>query len=289
MPALQPSIIFISLITVLSVVEFIWRTRSGRGYDVRAFGGTIGVMAGRLLIKGLFAGVIGAVMLAVFSLAPVAWPLDDWRTWLVGFVVVEFLYYWQHRFSHTVRWFWASHAVHHSPNEFTLPAAVRLGWTGEIAGNWVIYLPMVLLGFHPILLATLLTVNLQYQYFLHTEAVGRLGPLEGILNTPSSHRVHHGSNPAYLDKNFGGILIIFDRMFGTYEAERADERVTYGLTTPLRSSNPFVIALHEWANMFGDLRRARSIEDGIRALVGRPGSASASTASLRRPLPDPAG
>jgi sterol desaturase/sphingolipid hydroxylase (fatty acid hydroxylase superfamily) len=270
----QPSFIFLVAVVVLSAIEYGWRTRNGRGYNLGALGGTVGTAIGQFLFKSLLNGGIGVAMLGVFALAPVQWPLDDWRTWLVGFFVLEFFYYWQHRFSHTIRWFWASHAVHHSANELTLPAAARLSWTSGISGLWVFFLPMTLFGFHPLLVATLLTLNLQYQYFIHTEAVGRLGPLERVLNTPAHHRVHHGSNPEYLDKNFGGVLIVFDRLFGTFQSERADTPVVYGLTKPLASNNPFVIALHEWGNLIADVRRAGSISGVLRALFGRPGAGS---------------
>ncbi len=270
----QPSIIFLVAVVVLSAIEYRWRVRADRGYDLGALGGTVGTAIGQFLFKSLLNGTIGVAMLGVFALAPVHWPLDDWRTWLVGFFVLEFFYYWQHRLSHTIRWFWASHAVHHSANELTLPAAARLSWTSGISGLWAFFLPMTLLGFHPLLVATLLTLNLQYQYFIHTEAIPRLGPLEWILNTPAHHRVHHGSNLEYLDKNFGGVLIVFDRLFGTFQSERADTPIVYGLTKPLTSNNPFVIALHEWGNLIGDVRRADSISGVCRALFGRPGDAS---------------
>lgn len=279
----QPSVFFLIAIVALSAIEFFWRKRTGRGYDLRALGGTLGVMVGQSLMKGLTAVGIGVIMLGVFAFAPVQWPLEDWKTWLVGFFVMEFFYYWQHRFSHTIRWFWASHAVHHSANEFALPAAVRLSWTAGISGTWVVFLPMVLLGFHPLLVITLQTISLQYQYFIHTEAVGRLGPLEWVLNTPSHHRVHHGSNPEYLDKNFGGVLILFDRLFGTFEAERAE--VVYGLTTPLKSNNPLIIAFHEWGAMLSDLRRARTARAVFSALFGRPGADAAHNAVDRSSPP----
>lgn len=266
----QPPIAFALVVLLFALAEFVWRRRSGRGYDLGALGASLGVMVGQFVSKLITGGLVTAAMFAVFALAPVQWAMDDWRTWAAGFFVVEFFYYWQHRFSHTIRWLWTSHAVHHSPNEFTLPAAVRLGWTGTISGAWVVLLPMALMGFHPVVIATLMAANLRYQYFLHTEAVGKLGPLEWVFNTPSHHRVHHGSNPAYLDTNFGGVLIVFDRLFGTFVAERADEPVRYGLTTPVTSNNPFVLAFHEWANLWRDLKHARSVQSAWRALFGRP-------------------
>jgi sterol desaturase/sphingolipid hydroxylase (fatty acid hydroxylase superfamily) len=266
----QPPIAFVLVVVLFALAEFAWRRRSGRGYDLSALGANLGVMVGQFASKLLTGGVVAAAMFAVFNLAPLQWAMDDWRTWAVGFVVLEFFYYWQHRFSHTIRWLWTSHAVHHSPNEFTLPAAFRLGWTGTISGAWVVLLPMALMGFHPVVIATLLAINLRYQYFLHTEAVGKLGPLEWAFNTPSHHLVHHGSNPAYLDTNFGGVLIVFDRLFGTFVEERDDEPVRYGLTSPVTSNNPFVIAFHEWANLWRDLKHVGSVSGAWRVLFGRP-------------------
>lgn len=277
---LERSPAFVGLILLVILAEAFWRLRAGRGYDLGATGATIGVALGQAVTSALGGVVIGAVFLGVWAVAPVRWPLDDWRTWAAAFLLVEFAYYWQHRWSHTIRWMWATHSVHHSPNQMTLPAAARLGWTGLISGTWLPLTPLVALGFHPLLVAGLLTLNLRYQFFLHTEAVGKLGPLEWLFNTPSHHRVHHGRNPEYLDKNFGGVLIIFDRMFGTFAAERRAEPVRYGLTEPLTSNNPFVIAFREWGRMIGDARRAEGLRDCLRALFGRPGLASGSTRSV---------
>ncbi len=263
--------IFLLVVALISGVEYVWRKRSGRGYDHGALRGTLGVFAGQVLANGLSAVLVGAALLWIYTIAPVRWPMDDWRSWLLGFLAVEFAYYWQHRFAHTVRWFWASHAVHHSPGEMTLPAAMRLSWTGSLSGAWVFYAPLVLAGLHPAAMAALLAINLRYQFFLHTEAVGKLGPLEWVFNTPSHHRVHHGSNPEYIDRNFGGVLILFDRLFGTFAAERTDTPVVYGLTRPLLTNNPFTIAFHEWGRMGADLRRAASAREAMRIVFGRPG------------------
>lgn len=286
----------LALVVACSIAEYIWRTRSGRGYDLAALGGTLGTAVGQGLSRALTYSIMIGGLMAAYMLAPVKWPIEHWQTWVIGFFVLEFFYYWQHRFSHTVRWFWTSHAVHHSTNEFILPSATRLGWTSTLTGSWVVFAPMAFLGFHPVLISALMLANLRYQYFIHTEAVGKLGPLEWVLNTPSHHRVHHGSNPDYLDKNFGGVLIIFDRLFGTFQAEREDTPVVYGLTKPVYSNNPFVIAFHEWANLIGDLRQAKSPREAFQALFGKPGDlhqthsdAAPSTKSLSGPVapPDP--
>ncbi len=269
---LDRSPLFFGVVLLVIGLEMLWRTRSGRGYDFGATAATVGVAVGQAVSSALGGVLVGAVLLGLWALTPLAWPLDDWRVWVVGFFLVEFAYYWQHRWSHTIRWMWATHAVHHSPNQMTLPASVRLGWTGWLSGTWVPFAPLVLLGFHPLLVGTLLVINLRYQFFLHTEAVGKLGPLEWVFNTPSHHRVHHGANPAYLDKNFGGVLIVFDRLFGTFAAERDAEPVRYGLTDPLTSNNPFVIAFREWGRLFGEVWSARSLGSAWRAAFGRPGA-----------------
>jgi sterol desaturase/sphingolipid hydroxylase (fatty acid hydroxylase superfamily) len=267
-------------VVLFAVVEMVWRRRSGRGYDMGSLGGNLGIMLGRGVANFLTGGIITAALFAVFAIAPLQWAMEDWRTWAVGFFVFEFFYYWEHRFSHTVRWFWASHSVHHSANEFTLPAAFRLSWTSNLSGAWIAFLPMALMGFHPLVIGALMAVNLQFQYFLHTESVGKLGPLEWVFNTPSHHRAHHGSNPEYLDTNFGGVLIIYDRMFGTFAEEREDTPVVYGLTKKLTSNNPFVIVFHEWANLWNDLRRARSVSAGFHTMFGRPSNQPASPAPI---------
>ncbi|MEL7517438.1 MAG: sterol desaturase family protein [Pseudomonadota bacterium] len=264
-------ILFAGFVLLLALVEYVWRTRSGRGYDMGSLGANLGIIiVGRLTTQLLTGGVILTTYFALFTLAPWKLSTGEAWVWVAGFFVLEFFYYWQHRFSHTIRWMWASHSVHHSTNEFTLPASFRLSWFGVAGGGWLVLSPMVLLGFHPIMVVTLFSLNLRFQYFLHTEAVGKLGPLEYVFNTPSHHRVHHGSNEAYLDKNYGGVFIIFDRLFGTFAEEREDDPVIYGLTTKLESNNPITINLHEWRNMARDAARAGSLRAVWRALFGRP-------------------
>ncbi|MBY0421837.1 MAG: sterol desaturase family protein, partial [Parvularculaceae bacterium] len=227
---------------------------------------------------------IAPVYVALHAASPVKRDAADWRVWVAGFFAVEFAYYWMHRWSHTVRWLWTSHSVHHSAAEFTLPAAIRLGWTNVFSGAWLVFAPLMLLGFPPLVVVVLLAANLKYQFLLHTELVGKLGPLEWILNTPSYHRVHHASNPVYLDRNFGGVLIVFDRLFGTFAAERNEEKIVYGLVEPLRSNNPFAIALHEWGRMGRDALRARDAGEIWTALFGRPGAIAKRRATDRTAL-----
>jgi len=268
----EGSPLFLGLVVLFSLGEFAWRKQQKQSYDTAAVGSTVIIAIGQLLGRLPVAGLITAALMGAHALAPISFDMADWQSWVIGFFVVEFFYYWQHRFFHTIRWFWATHSVHHSPSEFTFPAAFRLGWTGSITGSWLFLVPIAVLGIHPVMIGVLYTLNLRYQFFLHTESIGKLGPLEWILNTPSHHRVHHGSNPQYLDKNYGGVLIIFDRLFGSFAEE--DERLTieYGLTDPIRSKNPFVIALREWGRIFQELCSTKSLPQAVHILFGRPGT-----------------
>ncbi|WP_374576183.1 sterol desaturase family protein [Phenylobacterium sp.] len=252
-------------------LEIVWRLAfARRRYDGWAAAASFGVAAGNLAAGAVSIAALGAIYAALWRIAPVHWPVDDWRTWIAAFMAVEFAYYWQHRFSHTVRWMWATHSVHHSAEEFTLPAAIRLGWTSLISGAWLMFVPLILAGFNPLMVLGLMALDLHYQFFLHTEAVGRLGPLEWVLNTPRHHRVHHASNPSLLDKNFGGVVIVFDRLFGTFAEAPDEEPLRYGLTHPVGSKNPFAIAFHEWGRLAADLRRARSPREAVALALGRP-------------------
>ncbi len=239
-------------------------------YDARETLASLGVAAGNLITRPLTSLVILTTFPWVARFAP--WHLPDTNplVWIAGFLAFEFLYYWMHRLSHTVRWMWASHAVHHSADHFTLPAAVRLGWTNVLSGEWLIYLPLVLIGFSPTLVVIFVTLDLSYQFFLHTELWPRWGVLEHVLNTPAHHRIHHASNDRYLDTNFGGVLIVFDKLFGTFALDDGQDPVRFGLTHPMRSYNPFVISLREWGRMGRDVLRARSPSQVVKTLFGPP-------------------
>lgn len=210
-------------------------------------------------------------------------PMDGVAGFVLLFLGQEFCYYWYHRGAHRVRWFWATHAVHHSPNEFNLGIAYRFGWTGKIAANALFFVPMIWLGFAPQLVFAALALNLLYQFWLHAEWLPRLGWLEYVLNTPSHHRVHHASNADYIDTNFGGVLIVFDRLFGTLAAERDDLPCRYGLVTPLVSRNPIRIAFHEWVRMVRDLGKVRTVREAIGTLFGPPGGYAGNSGGTEKP------
>jgi sterol desaturase/sphingolipid hydroxylase (fatty acid hydroxylase superfamily) len=202
-------------------------------------------------------------------------PLGTTASIVLLFVGQEFCYYWFHRCSHYLQLFWANHAVHHSTNELNLSAAFRFGWTGRLIGTTVFFVPLIWLGFAPRAVFVTLELGLLYQFFIHTDWMPKLGPLEWVLNTPSHHRVHHASNPEYRDKNFGGVLIVFDRLFGTFVAERRDTPCRYGLVIPLRSYNPLWIAFHGFVALGRDLWSARNWRERWRALTAPPMPAAA--------------
>ncbi|MGC2083738.1 MAG: sterol desaturase family protein [Bradyrhizobium sp.] len=215
-------------------------------------------------------------------------PLDSVSAVVLLVILQDFSYYWFHRCSHRVRWFWATHAIHHSSNEFNLAAAYRFGWTGRLTGAAIFYVPMIWLGFAPGPVFVAAAINLLYQFWLHAEWIPKLGWLESVLNTPSHHRVHHAANAEYLDRNYGGIFIVFDRLFGTFVAERDDLPCRYGLVTPLRSNNPLVIAVHEWRALGRDLWRARSWRERFACLVGPPGDHPAEATGATPPAQEAA-
>lgn len=241
------------------------------GYDWKAWATSVADLAVRRLIALLPYSLAAPLVDLVYAHRLFTFDIDSVTSVLVLFVGLEFFYYWYHRASHTVRWFWNTHQVHHSPNRFNLAAAYRLGWLGKLTGSTIFFAPLSFIGFAPTTVLAALFLNLLYQFWLHADWIPRLGVLEYVLNTPSSHRVHHARNPEYLDANFGGVLIVFDRLFGTYVAERADRPCDYGLVTPVTTYNPVVINLAPWIGMAKDLASARSPIEALHYLFGAPG------------------
>jgi sterol desaturase/sphingolipid hydroxylase (fatty acid hydroxylase superfamily) len=182
--------------------------------------------------------------------------------WITAALAWDFCYYWLHRFSHEISILWAAHAVHHQSEDYNLSTALRQTSTGFLFG-WIFYLPLFLVGFPMSVLVTVSAVNLIYQFWVHTQVVNRMGVLDRILVTPSNHRVHHAQNERYIDKNYGGMLILWDRLFGTFEDERADEPVVYGVRKPLANWNPFWANLQVYDYLLFDARHTRRWADKI--------------------------
>jgi sterol desaturase/sphingolipid hydroxylase (fatty acid hydroxylase superfamily) len=226
--------------------------------------------------KAASAGLyVAAFQHRVVDLGDGPWPFA------AALLAVDFAYYWFHRLHHEVRLLWASHVPHHSSQRYNLATALRQTWTPFTGLPF--YLPLALV-FSPAQIATAYGVNLLYQFWIHTELIGRLGPLEWLLNTPSHHRVHHGANVQYLDRNYGGMLIVWDRWFGSFEPER--ERVRYGLTRNITRFSPLYAAFHEFVAVFRDALRADSLRDALgyvlRAPGWKPGGGGATASDLKR-------
>jgi len=248
-------------------IQFVQR----RHYDWRAYlASTVDALVRIVINRVVGFGVAAALFAWVAEHRLGDIPMRNAWAWPVLIVAQDFCFYWLHRADHRVRWLWATHAVHHSSNAYNFSAAYRLGWTSGLSGGALFFAPLVFVGFPLQAVLGAVALNLLYQFWLHTELVPRLGPLEWILNTPRHHRLHHASNPEYIDRNFGGVLIVFDRLFGTFARDLAGVRCRFGLTRPLRAYNPLRIALHEWIGLGRDVRRSGSLRQAARELLGPP-------------------
>jgi len=195
-----------------------------------------------------------------------------WWAFVLIFFAEDFCYYWFHRLSHEHRFWWAAHVNHHSSQYYNLSTALRQSWSGNLAGSWTPWLLLSLIGFPTPLIVFQKGISLVYQFWIHTEAINRMWkPVEWVFNTPSHHRVHHATNPRYLDSNYAGILIIWDRMFGSFVPEDKSEPCRYGIVRQLASFNPLVVAFHEWYGMAKDVVLAKSLKAVFFYLFGPPG------------------
>ncbi len=266
---LSPVVIAIPVYFILMAVEMIaLRFQKHPGY--RLNDAITNINCGVLSqVTGVFFKVIsvGIYTLIYQNFALVQIPNNFW-TFLLLFFLYDFCYYWAHRMSHEINLFWGGHVVHHSSEEYNLSVALRQSST-QIFWTFFFYFPLALLGFDPVMLILASGINLLYQFWIHTEAIGKMGILEKFMNTPSHHRVHHGRNPKYIDKNHGGTFIIFDKWFGTFQQE--EEKPTYGITTPVKSWNPVWINLAHYATMKAEFKTIASWPDRIRYLFNKPG------------------
>lgn len=270
----------------LIALEWWWGRRRGRDtYRAADALSSIGLgimsqvtgLAGQAVLLGVY--VLAYTHLRVFDL-----PAGEPWVWLAGLVLYDFLYYWNHRLGHTCAFFWAAHVVHHQSEDYNLSTALRQPST-YFLGNWIFYLPMALLGFPPLVFATVALVDLLYQFWVHTQQVGKLGWFDRWFCAPSNHRVHHAVNDRYLDKNYGGILLVWDRLFGSWEPERDDEPCVYGTRAPLRSWDPLRANLQVYASLWRDSRHAASWADKLRVWLKPPGWRPADVAA-RFPKPE---
>jgi sterol desaturase/sphingolipid hydroxylase (fatty acid hydroxylase superfamily) len=259
--------IFIALI----VLEMIWAKRNApEKYEPRdtlsslmfGFGSSIaGVIVGASLFH---------IVQQIFSLRVITIPWT-WWAWILCFIIDDLAYYWFHRTAHRVRWFWASHVNHHSSQHYNLSTALRQTWTGFFAVSFIFRLPLALVGFPPEMILFVGGINLIYQFWIHTEVIGQMPHwFEAVMNTPSHHRVHHAINPRYLDRNYAGVFIIWDKIFGTFEAENAEEPVRYGIVKQLGGFNLFWGIFHEWIGIAKDVVRS-PIGTKLKYLFGPPG------------------
>lgn len=277
--------VFLALIALELVVGIRRGRNTYRLADALASIG-LGVMS---QVTGVFGRVlrIGLYTLAFEHVALVKLPVDAWWVWLFALVFYDFCYYWLHRAGHRVAVLWAAHAVHHQSEDYNLSTALRQTSSGFLLG-WLFYLPMAVAGVPPVVFATVALIDLLYQYWVHTQQIGRLGWFDRWFCSPSNHRVHHAVNERYLDKNYGGILILWDRLFGTFEDERPEaeggERIVYGTRSPLRSYNPVWANLQVYRELLHDSWHARRGSDKLRVWLKPPGWRPADVAA-RFPKP----
>ena len=215
-------------------------------------------------------GVGGAVYAWLASVTPFAtWTTDGWQAWLLAFVLYDLCYYCSHRAGHEVKLFWAAHVVHHQSEDYNLSTALRQTSSGFLFG-WIFYTPLFFIGVPAEMMVTVGALNLIYQFWVHTEHVGELGWFEYVFVSPSNHRVHHARNACYLDRNYGGVFIIWDRLFGSYQRELPSEPCIYGITKPIRSWSPLEAWLHVYRDMLSDMWRTRNWSDRLRVPFSHP-------------------
>jgi len=222
-------------------------------------------------IAGVFTRLLtfGLYILAFDHLRVLTLPANAWWVWVLALVLYDFFYYWVHRCGHEVNALWAAHQVHHSSEYFNLSTALRQTSTGAFLA-WPFYLPMAVLGVPPIVFGAVALIDLLYQYWVHTELVRKLGWMDRVFVTPSNHRVHHGQNDYCLDRNYGGILIVWDRLFGTFAEERDEEPVIYGIRKPLASYNALWGNLNVYADLLQRMKQVASWKEALRLWIDPP-------------------
>lgn len=270
---MPPAILFYAIpffVVLLSIEAYFAYREQKHQYETLDTFSSLALGIGNVLTGFVTKAIIFGLLSILYQYRVFELNTGTWWFWVLLFFADDFSYYWFHRTSHRVGWFWASHVVHHSSMHYNLAAALRQTWTGNLTGAFLFWAWMPLVGFPPLYVLFMQQISLIYQFWIHTEWINRLPRLlEFVLNTPSHHRVHHGSDAKYLDRNHGGVLIIWDRLFGTFQAE--EETPTYGLTNNIGSFNPFRVAFKTWMELFAKARNAGSLKTGLRYFIAPPG------------------
>ncbi|MBA4014128.1 MAG: C-5 sterol desaturase [Phenylobacterium sp.] len=258
---------------ILAIILEVALARLGRTrthYETKDTAASLIMGLGSTLAGLLVGGVVAVATLYVYQHRLFDIPMTAVWAWIGLFLLEDLTYYWFHRLSHERRFWWAAHVNHHSSQHYNLSTALRQTWTGGVAGTWALWLPLAFLGFPPAMIAIQKGISLVYQFWIHTEAIGRMPRwFEAVFNTPSHHRVHHARNPRYLDRNYAGILIVWDKLFGTFQPELDEEPCRYGIVKNLGDFNILRVAFHEWAGMLADV--ARHPRHALGYLFGPPG------------------
>jgi sterol desaturase/sphingolipid hydroxylase (fatty acid hydroxylase superfamily) len=264
----KPQDVAIPLFALTIAIEAWYDVRQKRGKYSRRDAWT-NIALG--FVSAGFGAIFGVILTffytAFYDIAPYKMPMDTWWPWVILVLGDDFAYYWFHRLSHESRLLWNLHVVHHSSEHFNLSVAVRQSWFGNLA-NWIFYIPLGFLGFPLWAFVFVHGLNLIYQYWIHTPFIKTIGSLEYVLNTPSHHRVHHAVNDIYLDKNYGGIFIIWDRMFGSFVQETEEPR--YGIIKPVKSFNWIWINTHAWFEMFTAMKERKTLLGKLRCIFASP-------------------
>tara|TARA_B000000532_G_scaffold179049_1_gene145483 strand:+ start:2474 stop:3310 length:837 start_codon:yes stop_codon:yes gene_type:complete len=230
---------------------------------------TVGLLSGNILMVFAIKGLTLALhfYLYQFRILDLASLIPPWLMWILAFILIDLVFYIYHRISHRSRFLWAIHMSHHSSQEMNFAVSFRQAWLGPIS-KIPFFITLPLIGLDPTIIAVAGVISTLWGVFGHTKAIGKLGPIEWIFNTPSHHRVHHGANKQYIDKNYGNLLIIWDRFFGTFEPEKAS--VKYGLVKNVNTFNPVKITLMEWKSIFADIRKASNFKESFKIFFGPP-------------------
>lgn len=230
--------------------------RAKANYEARDTAASLLMGLGSTATGLLTGGVVAVATLYVYQHRLFDIPMTAIWAWVVLFLAEDLTYYWFHRLSHERRFWWAAHVNHHSSQHYNLSTALRQTWTGGLAGTWALWLPLAFLGFPPAMIAIQKGISLVYQFWIHTETIGKMPRwFEAVFNTPSHHRVHHARNPRYLDRNYAGVLIVWDKLFGTFQPELDEEECRYGIVKNLGGFNLLRVAFHEWIAMGQDVLR----------------------------------